>query len=76
MTILENMPEEKDIRGFLAETFSDFEPTPERDIWGGIEAQLEKRPPRKIAWWGYTTVAAAVAVLLAVFLFYPGQAGF
>ena len=67
------MPEDKDIRGFLSETFADFEPSPERDIWGGIEAQLERKPPRKPAWWLYSAVAAGIAALIAVFLLYPGR---
>ena len=67
------MPEDKDIRGFLSETFADFQPSPERDIWGGIEAQLERKPPRKPAWWLYSAVAAGIAALIAVFLLYPGR---
>ena len=63
-------PEEKDIRGFLADTFSEYEPVPKRDIWEEIEAEIEEKRPK--GWtWGYSLAVACAALLLAIYLFRP-----
>ncbi|MEM6628262.1 MAG: hypothetical protein AAF694_01255 [Bacteroidota bacterium] len=64
-------PEEKDIRGFLAETFSDFEPTPKREIWEEIAPMIEEKPKRGGWKWGYTLAVACAALLIAIYLFRP-----
>ncbi len=60
----------KDIKNILQEKFEGFEPQPTRNLWAGIEAEIQ--PRRRIApvWW--YAAAAAVAILLTVAL-WPGQ---
>ena len=60
-------PEEKDIRGFLADTYSDYEPTPKRDVWEDIAAKIEEKPRKGWAW-GYRLAVACAALLVAVYL--------
>ncbi|MEM6265603.1 MAG: hypothetical protein AAGI38_24080, partial [Bacteroidota bacterium] len=50
----------------LQETFQDFTPEPEIDLWPGIEAEI--RPRRKLFWLPYVVLAAAAAIALLFFL--------
>lgn len=59
----------------MKHTFSDFEPTPERDMWEDILANLEPSPRKKGGFWMYGAIAAGIALLLAVFIGFPEKEG-
>jgi hypothetical protein len=61
----------EDIKNILQQKFEDFEPQPTKDLWAGIEAEIQ--PKRRVAaiWW--YAAAAAVAIMIAV-TFWPETA--
>jgi hypothetical protein len=54
------MSERKNIDRLFQEKFKDFEVNPSEEIWGNIEAQLDKKKKRRIIpfWWKLSGVAA------------------
>lgn len=62
----------KEIKNILQEKFEGFEPTPTKDLWAGIEPEIQ--PKRRIAPIVWYAAAAAAAILIAVVL-WPGSAG-
>ena len=59
------------IKNILQEKFEDFEPRPTKDLWAGIEAEIQ--PQRRVgAMWWYAA-AAAIAIMIAV-IYWPGTA--
>lgn len=62
----------EEIKNILHKKFEDFEPKPTRDLWAGIEAEIQPRRRVAAAWW--YAAAAAVAILIAVVL-WPSVTG-
>lgn len=59
------------IKNILQEKFEDFEPTPTKDLWAGIEAEIQPQRPIGGMWW--YAAAAAIAIMIAV-IYWPGTA--
>src|SRR5690554_1984710 len=63
------MSNKKNIDRLFQEKFKDFETFPEKDLWSGIEARLDKMPNRRkplAMWWKLGGVAAAIILLLSL----------
>lgn len=61
----------KDIKNILQQKFEDFEPKPTKDLWAGIEAEIQPRRRVAAAWW--YAAAAAIAIMITV-TFWPETA--
>lgn len=66
------MKEEKDLERLFRERFKDYEATPERDLWAGIEDRLDRSSGRKPVPF-YRKRWAAIAAVLAGALFGGGS---
>lgn len=58
------MSERKNIDRLFQEKFKDFETNPPEELWGNIEAKLEKEKTRRIIplWWKLSGIAAVLLV--------------
>jgi hypothetical protein len=58
------MSERKNIDRLFQEKFKDFEANPPEELWGNIEAKLEKEKTRRVIplWWKLSGIAAILLV--------------
>ena len=58
------MSERKNIDRLFQEKFKDFEVTPSEEVWGNIEAKLDKKKKRRVIpfWWRLSGVAAVFLI--------------
>lgn len=52
----------------LRQKFADFEDTPDRDVWGGIEQEIRQKPKKRVLapWIKGLSIAASVALLVGL----------